>query len=71
MGLDGVEAGFLAAQLRLRWMLSPKDSWQTPIWRERKRESPPIFWAMAWSMDGPPAPRPVYVRQETTADMEG
>jgi hypothetical protein len=40
-------------------MLSPNDSCETPICSERKRESPPIFVAMAWSMEGPPAPRPV------------
>ena len=27
----------------LRWMLSPNDSWQTPICSDRKRDSPPIL----------------------------
>ena len=40
-------------------MLSPKDSWLTPICSERKRVSPPMRAAITWSMEGPPAPRPV------------
>ena len=43
----------------LRWMFSPNDSWPTPICSERKRDFVPIFAASIWSMDGPPAPRPV------------
>ena len=43
----------------LRCMLSPNDSCATPICSERNRESPPIFAAMIWSIDGPLGPRPV------------
>jgi len=54
----------------LRWMLSPNDSWQTPIWSDRKRDSLPISAAMIWSMDGPPAPRPVKEAPDTRALIE-
>jgi hypothetical protein len=51
-------------------MLSPNDSCDTPICSERNRESPPILPAMAWSIEMPPAPRPVKVVQLTSALME-
>ena len=35
------------AQLILRWILSPKDSCETPTCSERNRESPPIFAAIS------------------------
>ena len=38
----------------LRWMLSPKDSCETPICSERKRDSVPIFAAIDL-VDGRPA----------------
>ena len=44
----------------LRWIFSPCDSWVTPICSERNRDLVPILAATTWSMDGPPAPRPVY-----------
>ena len=53
-----------------RWMLSPNDSWQTPICSERKRLSLPIFWAIAWSIDGPPAPRPENISPATRPLIE-
>ena len=40
----------------LRCMLSPNDSCETPICSDRKRESPPIFAAIIWSMEGPLGP---------------
>ena len=34
------------------WIAPPKDSCETPICSERKRELPPIFAASIWSSDG-------------------
>src|SRR5216683_2141560 len=36
-------------------MLSPKDSWLTPICSERKRVSPPMRAAITWSIAGGPS----------------
>src|SRR5258708_22808634 len=47
-------------------MLSPKDSCDTPICSDRYRDSVPILAAIAWSTEGPPAPRPVKPVQLTT-----
>src|SRR5216117_489873 len=51
-------------------MFSPCDSWHTPTCRERNLDSPPIAPAMTWSMEAPPAPRPVYGVPETSALMD-
>src|SRR5438067_8763128 len=48
-------------------MFSPCDSWHTPTCSDRNRDSPRIAPAIAWSIDAPPAPRPVYGVPDTSA----